>query len=152
MAKEDEKPAGPKEGAGDMTAEQLKVSFPELIEQIVFEAKTAAAEEIAGLTTARFKKTFPKLYARVAADATGVADIANLKVPGFLLDIEDPFAAGAARVFAKEKKMDAPRLPIVLPFKDKASKVAIDSYIQRAGGGGDVERIKAASEALAKCK
>jgi len=101
---------------------------------------------------AKTTKEKPKVVEQLAADETGTADSAALKEPGFLLDIEDPFAAGAARVYAKAKGKDTARLPIVLPFKDPASRAALDSYIQRAAGAGDAKRVKLAAAALEKCK
>ena len=105
------------------------------------------------------RKKYPKKLVGEIEQAAGngakvmeAVDMAALKVPGFLLDQGDPFAAGAARTYAAAKKMDPPRLPIVLPFRDPASRPALDSYIQRAAGGGDSERVKAAAEALNKCK
>jgi hypothetical protein len=104
------------------------------------------------------RKKYPELVAEIeqaagnGAKVMEAVDMAALKAPGFLLDQDDPFAAGAARTYAAAKKMDPLRLPIVLPFKDPASKIALDSYIQRAAGGGDTERVKLASKALAQCK
>jgi len=119
----------------------------------ILEAKAEAAREIAALSVGQFKKTFGKLYEAIAADVAGDVDAASLKVKGFLLDHEDPFAAGAARAYAAAKKKETPfRLPIVLPFKDPDSKIALASYIQRAGGAGDTDRVKAAADALEKCK
>lgn len=76
----------------------------------------------------------------------------SLKVPGFLLDIDDPFAEGAARAFGTAKGITAPRLPCVLPYKDAASAKALKSYILRANGGGDTKRAGKAAAALEKIK
>ncbi len=153
MAKEDEQAGGQTETAGPIeTVEQLKKAFGGLTIELETEAKKEAAKEIAALSVTGFKKTFATLYKKIAAEVTGVVDAAALKVPGFLLDPEDPFAEGAARTFAAVKRVEIPRLPIVLPFKDKASKPALESYIVRAAGGGDNERAERARAALKKCK
>ena len=121
--------------------------------EAVLKAKAEAAREIADLSVGQFKKIFGKLYAAIAADVAGDVNAASLNVKGFLLDHEDPFADGAARAYAKAKKKETPcRLPFVLPFNDPDSRIAIASYIQRAGGAGDAERVKAATDALKKCK
>ncbi len=78
--------------------------------------------------------------------------VADLRTPGFLLAIGDPFAAGTLRTFMSVSKRSGLQLPFVLPFKDKNSAAAIRGYIVRAEGGGDLERAKLAKEALAKCK
>lgn len=122
-------------------------------DEAILKAKGEAAREIAALSVGQFKTTFAKLYAAIAAEVIGDIDSAALKVKGFLLDYADPFAAGAARAYATAKKKETPyRLPMVLPFNDPDSKIAIASYIQRAGGAGDTERVKMAKEALEKCK
>ena len=84
--------------------------------------------------------------------ASSAVAAGNLKIAGFLLGVDDPFAEGAARVFAKQKGLKTARLPIVLPYKDKASVEALESYILRAGGAGDTDRVKAAEKALEKVK
>ena len=85
-------------------------------------------------------------------DETGTVDAAAMKAPGFLLDIDDPFAEGAARVYAKAKGKDAVRLPFVIPYNDKDAEAALKSYIIRAAGGGDNERAAKARAALEKIK
>jgi len=78
--------------------------------------------------------------------------VVNIK--GFVLEADDPFAAGAMRVYVSStdtKHTQRAILPFVLPYNDKpATKKAIESYIVRADGGGDKARTAAAREALAK--
>ena len=71
-------------------------------------------------------------------------------MPGFLLDIDDPFAEGTARTWARIKSISVPRLPIVLPYSDPKTAEAIKNYIVRANGGSDDKRVKAARKALEK--
>lgn len=85
-------------------------------------------------------------------DETGTVDAAAMKAPGFLLDTDDPFADGTARVFAKAKGMDSARLPFVLPYDDADTKAALQSYIVRAAGGGDSDRAGKARAALEKIR
>ena len=80
---------------------------------------------------------------------------AAVNIKGFSLGHTDPFAAGALRTYLKTTKtrqQQAPVLPFVLPSSDPASTVALKSYIVRAGGAGDTERVKAATAALPKAK
>jgi len=76
----------------------------------------------------------------------------NLNVPGFLLEVDDPVAAGTLRAYRKLKGLSDLRLPYVLPFKDKATKAALDNYILRAEGSGNYERAEAAQKAMEKIK
>jgi len=120
------------------------------IDKIITNAKLEAAREIAEMPVELFKEKFAGLYGKIAARMIAEAAGANLKIPGFLLDPEDPFAEGAARTYANLKKTGPLRLPLVLPYKDKATIKALQNYIQRASGAGDEARAKVAREALAK--
>ena len=93
-----------------------------------------------------------KTIVQNAPDETGTVDAAAMKRPGFLLDTDDPFAEGTARVYTKAKGMDSARLPLVLPYDDAGTKAALESYIVRAAGGGDNERAGKARAALEKIK
>lgn len=140
----------PDENAID-TIDALKEAYPELVEVIIAERTKQLDEFFGNRTPAQIKEHFPDLYARIVADATKCA-VPDLKVPGFLLSLTDPFAAGTLRTFTSLSNRSGLQLPFVLPFKDKNSKVAIQGYIIRAEGGGDYERAKLAKEALKKCK
>ena len=103
------------------------------------------------MTAREVSETMPELYERIVRDIRAGSG-PNLNVKGFLLNIADPYAAGTLRAYQGLKKVSGLKLPYVLPFKDKQTKAAIESYILRANGGGDFERAGAAKKALAKCK
>ena len=76
-----------------------------------------------------------------------------ISIKGFVLEADDPFAAGVMRSFLKvtlDKDRQRPVLPFVLPEKDPATAGAIKDYIVRASGGGDKGRTEAAKKALKK--
>jgi hypothetical protein len=89
---------------------------------------------------------------QVKADESGTADAVAMKEPGFLLDIYDPFAAAVARLYAKAKGKESARLPLILAYSDPDTIPALESYIQRAAGGGDKERAAKAKATLEKIK
>jgi len=159
MAKQDTKvkqppaPAEEPEGQEITTVEELAAQYPELIEQIQTQAKEDAAAFIAKMKVTEFKDVFVELYGEIVRTVTQASNVpSNLKVAGLLLEIDDPFAEGALRVYAKEKKTPGLRLPFVLPYKDRSSAAAIESYIVRAAGSGDVKRVATAKKALEKAK
>lgn len=129
-----------------------KAKAQESLDPAILAAKKEAAIEIANLSVEDFKKTFASLYQKIATEVSSAAAAGNLKIAGFLLGVDDPFAEGAARVFAQQKGLKSVRLPIVLPYKDKASRKALESYIQRANGAGDTSRAKAAEKVMEKVK
>jgi len=133
------------------TSEQLKAAYPELIQEILDEQKVGLEEFFSNRTAAEIKSHFPQLFERIIATVSKGA-LVDLRTPGFLLAIGDPFAAGTLRTFMHLVERSGLQLPFVLPFKDKNSAAAIQSYIVRAEGGGDLDRAKLAKEALAKCK
>ena len=78
-----------------------------------------------------------------------------LNIKGFVLEHDDPFGAGTLRVYlanTRKKQAQRPGLPFVLPDNDPASKLALQSYIIRAAGGGDNERAEAARAVEKKIK
>jgi len=115
------------------------------------EAETV--ERCEKMSIGEIKKHLPKLYATVAASLPEAAGPGtNSGKIGFLLGVNDPFAAGTLRVYCQTAKIPLGSLPAVLPFKDRSSAAALQSYLVRAGGAGDKVRVAAAEAALAKCK
>jgi len=145
---------GPKKDIGvpepateTMTVELLEKEYPDLIAEI----RAQIAVEISNLSAESIKAEMPGLYRRIAADSAG-ASAANLNEKGFMLSLDDPFAEGTVRTFAHLAKRPGLKVPCVLPFKDPNTKAALQGYIIRAAGGGDIERAGRARKALAKCK
>ncbi len=116
---------------------------PEQKEQI------AAGDQIQ--TVDQLMAAYPELVRQIIADAKK-ATVPDLKVPGFVLTLTDPFAAGTLRTFASLSGRPGLQLPFVLPFKNKHSAASIKGYIIRAEGGGDYERASAAKDKLKKFK
>lgn len=71
-------------------------------------------------------------------------------IKGFYLAVNDPFGMGAVRAYrtAGGKSNQPDMLPFVLPEKDEASKVALESYIVRASAGNDTDRVAEARKVL----
>jgi len=115
-----------------------------------FSAKLAA--EIADAPLDKVAEKFPLLIEAITKkvrEAAGTTP-SNLKIDGFLLETSDPFAQPAASHYAKVSGTDVQRLPMVLPFAEKATIDALKNYLQRSQGAGDKARAKAAVEALKK--
>ena len=93
----------------------------------------------------------PDFYQRIVTDIQNKSG-PNLNVPGFLLEVDDPFAEGTLRTYQKLKGTTGLRLPFVLPNKDKFTRPAVESYILRAGGAGDNKRADVARLAMKKIK
>jgi len=174
MAKGTEKQKGPgpsKETA--LTVEQLKEDYPDLVgfirDEIIEELQSADVElfrdtfpgqeknlaalitrEMAAADIDTFRAAFPEQIKKLAAFQMG----SNLRkgVAGFLLEVDDPYAAGTLRTYERLSKKQGLKLPYVMPYKDKVTVEAINNYIIRASGGGDIERVKRATKALEKCK
>lgn len=129
------------------TVDDLEVCYPQLVQAI----RDEVVEQIGRCTAGQLKGNLPELYQRIEVEIQGRSR-SNLKVPGFLLEVDDPFAEGTLRTYQKLKRVDGLRLPYVLPYKDKMTKVALENYIMRASGGGDNKRAVAAREAVKKVK
>lgn len=145
----------PAEKEDEKTAEEigavidtLKKQNPAACELLAETVVNNVLKGIRGLSVAKFQQQFPDLYKSIAAEL-GAKVSANLNVDGFLLDVDDPFAAGALRVYGQQIGIETLRLPFVLPKKEKkASAAALESYIVRAEGGVDKERAAAARKIL----
>jgi len=129
------------------TVEDLEAWYPELISKI----KDDVIGQIRKCSSDQIKENLPELYRRIAMDIQGRSG-PDPNVPGFLLDIDDPVAAGTLREYQKLKGLDNLRLPYVLPYKDKATKAALENYILRANGCGDIKRAEEAREAMKEIK
>lgn len=84
---------------------------------------------------------------------TALAQPEAVNIDGFLLEYDDPFAAGVLRIFLKNTEMKAtqrPMLPFTLPYKDPASVIAAKNYLVRAGGSGQPELVDAIVAAFGK--
>jgi len=145
-----EPPAGDNQGpqiAEIETVEDLEACYPQLVSKI----RDGVIEKIGLCTVGQLKGHMPELYERIVIDLQNKSG-PKLSGNGFLLDIEDPFAEGTLRTYQKLKKVDGLRLPYILLYKDKVTKVALENYILRANGGGDTERVNAARKAMKKIK
>ena len=129
------------------TVEDLELHYPELVSAV----RDEVIEQVGKCTLDQVKENMPDFYQRlvIAVQSKGAPD---LNVPGFLLELDDPFADGTLRTYQQLKRLDGLRLPFVLPYKDKATKATLQNYIVRAGGGGDTEKVKAARRAMEKVK
>ena len=138
---------GPKTAESIKTVEELELRYPELVSAV----RDEVIEQIGKCTLDQVKENMPDFYQRlvIAVQSKGAPD---LNVPGFLLELDDPFADGTLRTYQQLKRLDGLRLPFVLPYKDKATKATLQNYIVRAGGGGDTEKVKAARRAMEKVK
>ncbi|MBA7613756.1 hypothetical protein ES703_21012 [subsurface metagenome] len=129
------------------TAEDLEVAYPQLVQAV----RDEVVEQIGRYTAGQLKGNLPELYERIVMEIQGKSG-PNLNVPGFLLEVDDPVAAGTLRAYQRLKGVDRLNLPYVLPYKDKDTKAALENYILRAEGCCDTKRAAAAREAMKKVK
>ena len=129
------------------TVEELEIVYPRLVSAV----RDEVVGQISKCTLAQVKANMPEFYERLVMEVQNKSGL-NLNVPGFLLEIEDPFAEGTLRTYQKLKGIGGLRLPHVLPYKDKKTKEALQNYILRAAGGGDNKRADAARRAMEKIK
>ena len=155
--KEDIQEAG-KSAAGGQVSEKPAVAEIETVEdleacypQLVTEIRDEVIEKIGKCSAGQLKGHMPELYERIVLEIQGKSG-PNLNVPGFLLEVDDPVAAGTLRAYQKLKGIASLRLPYVLPYKDKATKDALENYILRANGCGDTKRAQVARKAMEKIK
>ncbi len=142
-------PSETEEVQGDVieTVEDLESAFPSLVSAV----RDEVIEQIGKCSLAQVKENMPEFYKRLALEVQAQGG-PNLNVPGFLLELNDPFAIGALRTYQKLTGSSELRLPFVLPNKDKRTKATLENYIVRASGGGDVKRAEAARLAMKKVK
>jgi len=128
-----------------VTVDEMQKMYPEQIKQI----KDETIAFVNNRTVSQIKEMMPGLYERIAAEIKGRGG-PDLNVKGFLLGIDDPFAAGTLRAYQKLKGLDGLRLPYVLPLKDRQTPEALANYILRAEGAGDTARAIIARKELLK--
>jgi len=129
------------------TVEELEIVYPKLVSAV----RDEVVVQISKCSLDQVKKNMPEFYERLVMDVQNKSGL-NLNVPGFLLELDDPFANGTLRTYQKLKGIGGLRLPHVLPFKDKKTKETLKNYILRASGSGDKVRADAAGRAMAKAK
>jgi len=129
------------------TVEDLEACYPQLVTEI----RDEVIKQIESCTAGQAKKNLPKLYERIVAELQSKRG-PNLNVPGFLLEIDDPVAFGTLRAFKRLTGNDGLSLPCVLPYKNKATKAAMENYILRADGCGDRKRAEAGRAAMKRIK
>lgn len=103
-------------------------------------------------TIDKLREAYPDLVRQIEQAAAEKTPAGGKRAVGFPLTIGDPFGAGTLRFYAAAKGLKDLSLPYILPYKDKATKSALQSYIVRARGGGDDERTAAAQDAMTKAK
>jgi len=129
------------------TVEELEIVYPKLVSAV----RDEVVGQISKCTLEQVKTNMPEFYERLVMEVQNKSGL-KLNVPGFLLELDDPFAEGTLRTYQKLKGIGGLRLPHVLPYKDKKTKGALENYILRAAGGGDNKRADAARRAMEKAK
>jgi len=129
------------------TVEDLEAGYPQLVSEI----RDEVIEQVGKCTAKKVKENMPELYERIVAELQNRGG-PKLNVPGFLLELDDPVAPGTLRLFKRLKGNDSLSLPCVLPYKDKATRAALENYILRADGCGDRKRAEAGRAAMKKVK
>jgi hypothetical protein len=107
-----EKPAG--QTAPIETVEDLEACYPRLVTEI----RDEVIGQVSRCTGKQVKENMPELYERIVTELQGRGG-PNLNVPGFLLEIDDPFAKGTLEQYEIKKGLAGLSLPYVLPFKVK---------------------------------
>lgn len=116
-SKEPEESEGDKkdpETSAIKTVDDLESLYPDLVSEI----RDEVIVQIGKCPVEDLKANMHELYERIAADVPKQGGI-DSREPGFLLEIDDPFAVGALRTYARLKNLDGLHLPFVLPFKSK---------------------------------
>lgn len=129
------------------TVEELEIVYPKLVSAV----RDEVVMQIGKCTLDQVKQNMPEFYQRLVMDVQNKSG-PNLNVPGFLLEVDDPVAPGTLRAYQSLKGLGDLRLPYVLPYKDKATRAALENYILRANGCGDTKRADAALKAMKKIK
>ena len=144
---------GKEKSNSGMTIEQLTDDFPDIVAQIEKNGAEKLAAEIAAAPIDKVAEKFPAIVKAITQKVSDAARImpANLKIPGFLLEIKDPFASSVASEYARVAGCEVGQLPMILPFETKEATIAaLRSYYMRANGAGDKDRANAAVETLKK--
>jgi len=105
------------------TVEDLEACYPQLVSEI----RDEVLEKIEKCPVQELKGNLPELYQRIVMDIQK-RSAPNLNVPGFLLEVDDPFAEATLRTYERLKGISGLRLPFVLPFKDKGTGEIRERY------------------------
>ena len=117
-------------------------------------------QEIESMPMKKFAKDYPKMTARIKQALAPQTEGKQTK-EGFLLEADDPYGLSVERTFIKAGgipqrvvvcKIEDSLIPLVMPYDDPATRTALESYIIRAEGSGDIQRAVEAKAALQKCK
>lgn len=110
---------GPDDNQGPTNAEiQTVEELENLYPQLVSAVRDEVIMQIGKCSLGQVKKNMPDFYQRLVMEVQSKGG-PNLNVPGFLLEFEDPFAAGTLARYGNLKGLDGLRLPFVLPFSEK---------------------------------
>lgn len=96
------------------TVEDLEAYYPQLVSAV----RDEVIVQIGKCSLDQVKKNMPDFYQRLVMEVQNKGG-PNLNVPGFLLELDDPFAKGTLEKYGNMKGLDGLRLPYVLPFKEK---------------------------------
>lgn len=96
------------------TVEDLEACYPQLVSKM----RDEVVIQIGKCPIKELKANLPELYERIVTDIKDKGG-PNLKVPGFLLEVDDPFAESTLQAYQGLKGIDELRLPFVLPFQEK---------------------------------
>ena len=96
------------------TVEDLEIVYPKLVSAV----RDEVVMQISRCTLEQVKTNMPELYQRLVMDVQNKSG-PNLNVPGFLLEVDDPFAEGTLRTYQSLTGLDGLRLPFIIPFKEK---------------------------------
>jgi len=96
------------------TVEELEIVYPKLVSAV----RDEVIMQVGKCTLEQVKKNMPDFYQRLVMEIQSKGG-PNLNVPGFLLELDDPFAEGTLQQYGNMKGLDGLRLPYVLPFKEK---------------------------------
>lgn len=133
------------------TNKELEIENAELKTGI--EALTEELQELATDEYTTLKEENTAMKEKIADLQSQVKDqpVTHPVIAGFMLSVGDPFGAGALRAYlsaTKQKQVQPPVIPFVLPDNDVAAQTALKSYILRSGGAGDTDRAAAARKVL----
>ncbi len=121
---------GPDDNQGSTTAEietveDLESVYPKLVsavrDEVVLQIGKCSLEQV--------KHNMPEFYQRLVMDVQNKSG-PNLNMPGFLLEVDDPFAEGTLRTYQSLKGLDGLRLPFVIPFKEKGKGVVNEALLK----------------------
>ena len=129
-----------------ITVEALRKQYPDQIAEISAAVRAEVTAEINVMNPHQLQEAYPgvvkKLQVPIIKDFTPAS--------GFIVERDDPYGAGVAKDYAHARGCAIPGLPMILPWPDPATIVALKSYLVRAQGAGDSKRAQAVVEAWKK--